>query len=195
MNHVQQDFSRAFLLAMPANFTSLCLASTYETFPSPANIKRWRITTQAMCTLCSEDVCTTAHVFGACKVPLLEGIYTFRHGNVLRQVIEILKTYVSNIKEAVPISAKSSIPFVKKGAKVTGKRAPLVGILHQASDWVLLADLNSNYCLPIRIAITLLRPDITILSNSLRKVILSLSSHAPVKEIWNPGTVLRSTST
>ena len=78
----------------------------------------------------------------------------------------------SNIKEAGLVSAKSSIPFVKKGAKVTGKRTPLVGILHQASDWVLLADLNSNYCLPDHIAITLLRPDITIFSNSLRKVIL-----------------------
>ena len=119
-----------------------------------------------MCTLCSENVCTTAHVLGACKVALLEGRYTFRHGNVLRQVIEALKTYASNIKEAVLVSAKSSIPFVKKGAKVTGKRTPLVGILHQASDWVLLADLNSNYCLPVHIAITLLRPDITIFSNS-----------------------------
>ena len=66
MNYVQQDFSWASLMAMPANLTSFCLASTYDTLPSPANLKRWRITTETMCTLCSKDVCTTAHILGAC---------------------------------------------------------------------------------------------------------------------------------
>ena len=61
---------------------------------------------------------------------------------------------------------------MKKGAKVLRKRSPPVGILHHASDWVLIADLNSNYCFPVHIAFTQLRPDITIFSNNLRKVIL-----------------------
>ena len=51
------------------------------------------------------------------------------------------------------------------------KRSAPVGILHHASEWVLLADLNCN-CFPVHIAFTQLRPDITIFSNSLRKVIL-----------------------
>ena len=123
-----------------------------------------------MNTLCSKDVCTVAHILGACKVSLLQGKYTFRHDTVLRQVIEALKTSISNMKEAVPVSAKSSIVFVKKGAKVPGKRTPPVGILHHPSDWVLLANLNSNYCFPLHIAFTQLRPDITIFSNSLTKV-------------------------
>ena len=72
----------------------------------------------------------------------------------------------------VPISAKTSIKFVKKGVKVSRKRSPPVGIFHHASDWVLIADLNSNYCFPVHIAFTQLRPDITIFSNNLRKVIL-----------------------
>ena len=62
--------------------------------------------------------------------------------------------------------------FVKKGAKVPCKRTPPVGILHYASDWFLLEDLNSNYCFPVYTAFTQLRPDITIFSNSLRKIIL-----------------------
>ena len=62
--------------------------------------------------------------------------------------------------------------FVKKGAKVPCRRTPPVGILHPGSGWVLLADLNSNYCFPVHIAFTQLRPDITIFSNSLRKIIL-----------------------
>ena len=81
-----------------------------------------------MNTLCSKDVCTVAHFLGACKVSLLQGKYTPRHDTVLRQVIEALKTSISNMKEAVPVSAKSSIVFVKKGAKVPGKRTPPVGI-------------------------------------------------------------------
>ena len=85
----------------------------------------------------------------------------------------------------VPISAKSSIKFVKKGAKVPCKRSPPVGIFHHASDWVLLADLNSNYCFPVHIAFIQPRPDITIFSNYLRKIILIELRY--VKKISNPG--------
>ena len=66
----------------------------------------------------------------------------------------------------------SSIKFVRKGTKVPCKRTPPVGILHHASDWIFLADLTKTYCFPVHIAFTQLRPDITIFSNSLRKVIL-----------------------
>ena len=59
MNHVQQDFSKASLMAMPANLTFFCLASKYNTPPSPTNLKRWRITTETMCTLYSKDVSAT----------------------------------------------------------------------------------------------------------------------------------------
>ena len=40
LNYIQQDFSWATLLAMPANLTSFCLASTFDTLPSPTNLKR-----------------------------------------------------------------------------------------------------------------------------------------------------------
>ena len=133
MNYVQQDFSWASLMTMSA-ITSFCLASTYDTLPSPTNLKRWRITTETMCTLYSKDVCTTAHILGASRVSLLQGRYTFRHDTVLHQVIAALKTFISNIKEVVPISPKTSIKFVKKGAKVPCKRSPPLGILHHASD-------------------------------------------------------------
>ena len=135
MNYVQQDFSWSSLMAMPANLTSFCLASKYDTLPSPANLKRWRITTETMCTLCSKDVCTTAHILGACKVSLQQGRYTFRHDTVLREVIEVLQTFILNIKDTVPISPKSSIKFVRKGAKLPCKRAPPVGILHHLTGF------------------------------------------------------------
>ena len=52
------------------------------------------------------------------------------------------------------------------------KRTPPAGILHHASDWIILADLNKTHCFPVHIAFNQLRPNITIFSNSLRKVIL-----------------------
>ena len=85
-----------------------------------------------------------------------------QHNTALREVIEVLKTFIVNLKDTVPISAKSSIKFVRKGAKVTRKRTPPVGILHHASQWILLADLNKNCCFLVHIAFTQLRPGITI---------------------------------
>ena len=94
-----------------------------------------------MCTLCSKDVCTTAYVvkmcaqiLGACKVSLQQGRYTFRHDTMLHKIIESLKSFILTMKQAVPISPKTSIKFVKKGTKVSRKRTPSGGILHQASD-------------------------------------------------------------
>ena len=72
---------------------------------------------------------------------------------VLHEVTEVLKTFILNIKDTKPISPKSSIKFVSKGTKVPHKRAP-VGILHRASDWILLADLNKIFCFPVHIAFT-----------------------------------------
>ena len=115
-------------------------------------------------------MCITADILGPCKVLLQQGRYTFRHDTVLHKIIESLKSFILNIKQAVPISPKSSIKLVKKGTKVSRKRTPPVGILHQTSDWVLLADVNGNCCLPIHTAFIQLRPDITIFSNALRKV-------------------------
>ena len=157
---------------MPANLTSFCLVSTYDTLPSPANLKRWRITTETMCTLCSKNVCTTAYTLETCKVSLQQGRYTFRHNTALREVIEVLQTCILNIKDTVPISPKSSIKFARKRTKVPHKRTPPVSVLHNAHYWVLLADLNKTYCFPVHIAFTQRRPDITIFANSLRKVIL-----------------------
>ena len=98
--------SSAYLMVMPANITSFCITSKCDTFPSPTHLKRFRITTEAMYTLCSKDLCTTAHIVGACKVSLLQGRYTFRCDTVLCQAFEAVKTFISNTKEAASISAK-----------------------------------------------------------------------------------------
>ena len=52
------------------------------------------------------------------------------------------------------------------------KRTPSLGILHNASDCVLVADLKSNFCFPFHIVFNQLRPDVTIFSENLRKISL-----------------------
>ena len=76
--------------------------------------------------LFSKDVCTTAHILGPSNVSLHQGRYTFRHDTVLRKVIEVLKTFIFNINDTVPISPKSSIKFTRKGTKVPRKGLPLL---------------------------------------------------------------------
>ena len=63
-------------MAVLVDLTSFCLASTYDTLSSPTNFKKWRKTIEAMRTLCSKDVCSTAHILGACKVSIQQGRYT-----------------------------------------------------------------------------------------------------------------------
>ena len=83
LNYIQNDLSWKYLLALPVNLVSFFVASTFDVLPSPSNIQRWKISTDAACALCIKDVCTTVHILGACKVALKQGKYTFRHDMVL----------------------------------------------------------------------------------------------------------------
>ena len=121
INYIQNDFSWKSLLALPVNLVSFCLASTFDVLPSPSNIRRWKISTDAACTLCRKDVCTTAHILGACKVALKQGRYTFRHDVVLREIVSSLNTFISSIESAVN-KEQNFIKFIKKGTKVKQKR-------------------------------------------------------------------------
>ena len=56
--------------------------------------------------------------------------------------------------------------------RVKNKNSSPSAILHQASDWVLLGDLDGSFSFPPHIAFTELRPDIIIFSNNLKRVIL-----------------------
>ena len=134
LNHIQQNFSWKSLLAMPVNLTSFCISSTYDTLPSPSNLKRWKLTTEASCFLCNKDTCTTSHILGACKVALSQGRFTFRHDNVLRIIISNIRSSVKNITSSVPTSKQPIIiKFVKNATRAKTKILLPVGyyIRHQ----------------------------------------------------------------
>ena len=116
--------------------------------------------------------CTTSHILGTCKVALSQGRFYFPHDNVLRIVISNKRSSIKTIKSSVPSSKQPlKIKFVKRGTKVKTKNSSASGILHQASDWVLLEDLDGTFSFPQHIRFTELRPDITIFSNKLKRVV------------------------
>ena len=71
LNYIQQNFSRKSLLPMQVNLSSFCISSTYDSLPSPSNLKRWKLITKASCFLCNKDTCTTSHILGAYAYKLL----------------------------------------------------------------------------------------------------------------------------
>ena len=108
------------MLVLPFNLVFFCLASTFDVLPLPSNIRRWKISTDTACTLCKKDVCTTAHILGACKVAPKQGRYTFRHDGVIWEIVSLLNTFIGSM-ESVVSKEQNFIKFVKKGQGQTKK--------------------------------------------------------------------------
>ena len=191
-NYVKNDLSWSSILAIPPNLLSFCLSSTYDVLPSPSNLRRWRICSEASCFLCHKEVCTTAHILDACKKALSQGRFTFRHDSVLKDLVEQIKSFLSDL----PLTASkkvNKIYFVKAGKCVAKSNKKPTGTLHLTSDWVLLSDLCNNYVFPGHIAISALRPDIVLFSNALKRAIL-IELTCPCEEnieSWHSNKLLR----
>jgi len=172
-NYVQNNLSWCDLLAMPSNLLSFCLSATYNTLPSPSNLRRWNISTEAACFLCKKSVCTVPHVLSGCAVALDQGRYTFRHDSILKVIAAKIKDFIATLCVSVP-KRFHTIQFVKAGKKAKSKGKKLhTGILHLSNDWEFLVDLGDTpYVFPTNITFTSLRPDIVIYSRFLKRVIL-----------------------
>ena len=77
-----------------------------------------------------------------------------------------MKSSVATSKQPI------NIKFIKKGTKVKNKNSSPSGILYQPLVQILLGDLDDTFSFPPHIAYTELKPDITIFSNQLKRVIL-----------------------
>ena len=73
-----------------------------------------------------------------------------------------------------PVKPKkiNSVTFVKEGTSITSPKPKNTGLLHLTNDWKLRVDLIKGYTFPSHIALTDLRPDFVIYSNSLKRVII-----------------------
>ena len=91
------------------------MSSTYDTLLSPSNLKG-------------------------------QGRLTFHHDNVLRIIISNIRSSIKNIKSSVPTSMQPiKIKFVKKGTRVKKQNSYPSRILHQASGWFFLRDLDGTF--------------------------------------------------
>ena len=121
-----------------------------------------------------------AHIIGGCKTSLNQGRYTFRHDSVLKEVLRVLRSLASSIKTPSKRGAHH-VEFVKAGArsKITNKwqnnkkkSENPSGIIHLAFSWKVTADLDNDFVFPANVALTQDRPDIVLVAESLRRVVL-----------------------
>ena len=171
------DMSWNSLFRMGDSMVGFLLRAVYGTLITPSLAAKWDEAEDGMCRLCTNEVGTVQHILSGCKVALEQGRYTWRHDKVLNQihnqVAYHLNNRVNNPKRSVN-TQKRDIPFVRAGAK--GKEMPPkcqnrsgMGILTEARDWILLADVNGQLKFPAEVATTRLRPDLIIYSTSTKR--------------------------
>ena len=145
------------MLARPPSLLSFCLGATYNVLPSPKTLKWWH--SESRCFLCHKDVCTILHILGAFKLSLHQGRFTFRHGNVLQDLVLVLKSFLKDLPNNATKNC-NTIKIVKSGTRFSKTKNVSKGILHPASDWILLADMKGDYLFPFQLVLTELCPDI-----------------------------------
>ena len=118
VNYVKRDLRWSNVLAMPANLLKFCLGATFDTLPSPANLRRWgKTVSDPQCCLCCKKICTLAHILGGCPTSLKQGRYTFRHDSVLTELVGAIRSLASSIKTPSKRGVLK-VPFVKAGARL-----------------------------------------------------------------------------
>lgn len=131
---------------MEANRISFLIRATYDAISTPQNLNQW-LREDPSCPQCSTPA-TLRHMLTGCKVSLSQGQYTRRHIQVLKCLAATL------INVSVP-----NAPFKTR-----------VGNMKTAQDWQMLVDVGRRLTVPPEIAITNLRPDLLLWSNTQHNV-------------------------
>ena len=172
------DMSWNSLFKMGDSMVGFLLRAVYGTLVTPSLAVKWNDDEDGKCKLCGTEAGTAQHILSGCSVALQQGRYTWRHDKVLNQiqgqVAYHINKRVNNPKRSIS-QQRSEVPFVKAG--VRGKDLPKrqyqsgMGILTEARDWVLLADVNGQLKFPSMVATTRLRPDLIIYSTSTKRIV------------------------
>ena len=138
--------------------------AVYDLLPTPSNKNIW-YGGEETCKLCGENG-TLSHILSGCKLALNR--YTWRHNQVLRQIALGVNARCVIHNNQVRREEKK-IEFVKAGEKraLTHNRVPS-SFLDGANDWRLMVDLGGNLKVPRQIADTNQRPDMMLISESMR---------------------------
>ena len=150
-DYIKLDLSSENLLEIQQLLLSFCLGATYDTLRSPSNLYRWHVAPEAVCFLCSKQVCTLAHILGACSLALQQNFYD----TVLRVLVSSVKNFLTSYQ--VSNNKFAYIKLVKAGSRLPktskkNKKKKNCGLLHNVPDWVPLSDLESTLVMPPAIA-------------------------------------------
>ena len=142
-DYIQRDLRWKNLLAGPPALTSFCIGATYGTLASPANLKRWGLSSDGRCELCEKKGAGVQHILLNCNIALGQGRYRYRHNEVLRCLSQFIQKQIAVCKKSMGKRSKR-IQFVKAGAKVKPTKKVATGILQEGTDWKVLADLEKD---------------------------------------------------
>ncbi len=139
------------------------IQAVYDVLPSPSNLHIWSKVESPACPLCFRRG-TLEHILSCCTKALGEGWYRWRHYQVLKAIVEGV--------EWAKHSRPSKQTFIRAGEQPRPAAKTSAGILATASDWQLLVDLEQQLKFPNRIVTTTFRPNVVLLSESTKQVVL-----------------------
>ncbi|XP_060938981.1 uncharacterized protein LOC133018922 [Limanda limanda] len=169
-NAVERKVTWAELWKAEPHRIKFLIQAVYDVLPSPSNLHIWGIAETPACPLCSKRG-TLEHILSCCTRALGDGRYRWRHDQVLKTIAEAISAGLAWAKQFRP--SKITIAFVRAGDKPTpARRTSSAGILTSARDWQLLVDLEHQLKFPSHIAVTTLRPDIVLVSESTKQAVL-----------------------
>nr|XP_061841396.1 uncharacterized protein LOC133622576 [Nerophis lumbriciformis] len=145
------------------------VAAVYDSLPSPANLHVWGKSETPFCSLCSGRG-SLEHLLSSCPKSLADGRYRWRHDQVLKAVAESIASAISSSKQHH--APKKAISFIKAGERPRARPKTITGLLHTAPDWQLHVDLGKQLRFPQHIVKTSLRPDMIIISEASKHLIM-----------------------
>lgn len=168
-NAVERKVTWAEIWKAEPHRIKFLIQAVYDVLPSPSNLHTWGLVDTPSCALCSKRG-TLEHILSCCTMALGEGRYRWRHDQVLKTIAEAISNGLEWSKQHRP--SKEIIAFVRAGERETPSKRPPAGILTSAKDWQMLVDLERQLQFPSHIALTTLRPDVVLVSESTRQVVM-----------------------
>ena len=141
--------------------------SVYDLLPTPSNRSKWYGTPER-CKLCG-GAGTLNHILTGCEAAL--GRYKWRHDMVLRELGKCIEERIE-VTKSEPMKKNRIITFLKEGEHVKTDKPVYRNILDQASDWEMKIDLDRRVKIPPEITVSNQRPDVLLISRSLKQMIM-----------------------
>ena len=164
----EKKLSHKEIISTSETSLKFLVKSVYDLLPTPSNKNKW-YGSEEVCKLCGGNG-TLTHILSGCEVALAQGRYRWRHDQVLRQIALCVEAKRRNHNNQI-CRVEKKIQFVKAGEKRNPAERSLLGsYLDGANDWKLHVDLDRKLKFPREVAVTNLRPDMLLVSESTKRI-------------------------